>query len=433
MFPLQSIPETREHTPSYYAASARRATGYAALSGSESAQVAILGGGFSGVNLALELAERGYDVALLEANRIGWGASGRNGGQIIGGMGDDPDRFRRRIGERGVRVLHELGFEGPRIVRERVERYRIECDIKWGYADVALKPRHMREFAEWQAERAARGDPNEYRLLDARELREFVNSELYLGGMLNYAAGHLHPLDLVTGEARAAESLGARLFEQTRVERIEPGQRVLLYAEGGMLRADTLVTCGNAYMRELVPRLARRVLPASSSIIATAPLPEALAREIMPGDLAVCDPRIALDYYRLSADRRLLFGGLANYTGLEPGDLIGTMRGKMLRVFPQLADVAVEYGWSGRMGIGLNRMPQLGRLAGNVYYIQAFSGHGLAPTHIAARVTAEAIAGDSSRFGCLEAIRHWPFPGGRWLRRPALAAGMLWFRLLDAL
>ena len=424
MFGLRKLQENNEHTASYYAASANWETNYPRLEQDINCDVVVVGGGFSGVNTAVELAERGFEVVLLEANRIGWGATGRNGGQIIGGIGHDPERFVKAIGEDGVRTIYQMGIEARDIIRERIDTYDIDCDLKWGYCDVTLKPRHLRKFAEWKTFEASIGNPHTYTLLDREELREYVNSEQYLGGLYNDANGHIQPLNLCIGEARALETLGGRVFEQSRVIAIEHGERPLVRTEHGSVTARQVVLAGNAYMGGLIPKLAKRVLPSTSCIIATEPLPVELADELLPGDVAVCDARTALDYFRLSADRRMLFGGLANYSGLEPGDLRGVLRRKMLKVFPQLEDTQIDYAWSGWMGIGLNRMPQLGRLADNVAYIQAYSGHGVAPTHIMARITAEMIAGESTRFDVMAKISHRPFPGGKLFRRPALAVGM---------
>ncbi len=433
MLGLRTPLETTEHTSSYYAATANRQTGYPVLEHDIEADVVVVGGGFTGINTALELAERNIDVVLLEANRIGWGASGRNGGQIIGGIGRDPERFRKHIGSDGVQAIYQMGLEAREIIRERIEKYRINCDLKWGYCDVALKPRHMKQFAEWKAFEKSIGNSFDYTLLDREALRQYVNSERYLGGLLNYANGHIHPLNLCLGEASAAAHLGARLFEQSRVLELDTGSRPRVISAGGSVSARRVILCGNAYLGGLVGTLASRVLPSSSSIIATEPLSEALAQALLPGDVAVCDPRTALDYFRLSADRRMLFGGLSNYTGLEPADLEGVLRRKMERVFPQLADTRIDYGWSGYIGIGLNRMPQLGHLSDGVSFIQAYSGHGVAPSHIVARITAEMVTGAPHRFDVFARIPHRPFPGGKWLRRPGLALGMSWFKLRDAL
>jgi gamma-glutamylputrescine oxidase len=434
MFGLRFPKNTPEHTRSYYAASANTSASYPTLDTHIEADIAVVGGGFTGVNTALELAERGYQVVLLEANRICWGASGRNGGQIIGGLGHNASQFRKVIGDEGVRSIYAMGNECVDIIRQRVERYRIDCDMRWGYCDVALKPRHMKWFEQTRKEERAKGYPHPLTLLDATRVKDFVGSDAYIGGLYNPSGGgHLHPLNLCLGEAAAAAHQGALIFEQSRVERISHGKRATVHTQKGAVTADTVVLCGNAYMENLVPELAKRVLPASSCVIATEPLSEALAHSVLPQDVAVCDPRTALDYFRLTADRRLLFGGLSNYTGLVPDNYEQVMLGKMLKVFPQLAGVAIDYAWDGQMGIGLNRMPQLGKLEGNVYYIQAYSGHGVAPTHMMARITAEAINGEGTRFEMMSKIRHWPFPGGRLLRRPGMALGMLYFKAKDYL
>jgi gamma-glutamylputrescine oxidase len=434
MFGLKKTEETSEHAHSYYAATAHPHSGHPQLEGEVQADVVVVGGGFSGVNTALELAERGYSVVLLEARRIGWGATGRNGGQVVGGIGHSAERFEKRIGADGVRAIYQMGVECCDIVRERVHKYAIDCDLKWGYCDVALKPRHMKEFAESKAYAEKMGIPHPLELLNREALKAYVNSSRYCGGLLNRTGnGHVHPLNLCLGEAAAAENMGVRIYEHSQVMRIRHGEQACVHTPKGSVLAGHVVFCGNAYMGDLVPELATRVLPSNSSVIATAPLSDALVRELMPADLAVCDPRTALDYFRLSADRRLLFGGLSNYTGLEPRDLVGTMRKKLSLVFPALAGIDIEYGWSGHMGIGLNRMPQMGRLQPNVLYIQAYSGHGVAPSHLMARLTAEMISGSPERFDIFARIPHWPFPGGKLLRRPALAVGMLYFKLMDEL
>ena len=434
MLGLKASVETKNHTPSYYAATANWQTDYPILEGNIQADVAVIGGGFTGVNTALELAEKGYKVALIEANRISWGATGRNGGQVIGGIGHDADQFEKLIGKEGVRAIYDMGLEGTSIIKERVEKYNIDCDLKWGYLDVALKPRHMKMFEEWKQYEESMGNPAQYKLLDATGVKQYVNSDAYCGGLYNSTNnGHVHPLNLCIGEAKAAENLGVKIFEQSRVNKIVHGEKPVIYTDKGSVTANFVVCCGNAYMQDLVPKLASRVLPSNSSVIATSPLSDELAKSLMPSDSAVCDPRTALDYFRLSADNRLLFGGLSNYTGLEPSNLEATMRKKMAVVFPQLANVDIDYGWSGQMGIGLNRMPQLGRLSNNVFYIQAYSGHGVAPTHLMGRITAEMISGTAERFDVFAKIKHWPFPGGKLLRRPGLAAGMLYYKLMDML
>ncbi|RLA02911.1 MAG: FAD-dependent oxidoreductase [Gammaproteobacteria bacterium] len=435
MFGLKQTKESTEHTASYYAATANQPIPYPKLENDITAEVVVVGAGFSGVNTALELAEKGYSVVLLEANRIAWGATGRNGGQIIGGVGGkDPELFEKAIGKDGVKIVHQMGFEAGEIIRERVAKYHIDCDLKWGYCDVAIKPRHMEDFKEWQAYAQHIGSPHKLQLLDASEIKQFVGSENYCGGLLNATGnGHIHPLNLCTGEAKAAHSLGAQIYEQSRVTQIQHGAEVTVFTESGSVKAKNLVLCGNAYLGNLVPKLAKKVLPSNSSVIATSPLSASVAKNVMPSDVAVCDPRTALDYFRLSADNRMLFGGLSNYTGLEPSNLKEIMAKKMVKVFPQLEGVQIDYGWSGQMGIGINRMPQLGRLADNAFYVQAYSGHGVAPTHVMAKAIAEMIDGKPERFDVFTKIHHWSFPGGKLLRRPGMALGMLYYKIMDEL
>ncbi|HIG60324.1 MAG TPA: FAD-binding oxidoreductase [Gammaproteobacteria bacterium] len=432
MFGLKFPENNREHTTSYYAATSMANDNYPALEGQVTTDVAVVGGGFSGVNTALELSERGYEVTLLEANRLAWGASGRNGGQVIGGIGHDPNQFSKFVGDEGVRAIYDMGIECVEIIRERVAEYNIDCDLRWGYCDVALKPRHLKWFENSKKEQEAIAYPHPLTLLDRDSIKDYVDSDAYLGGLYNATgAGHLHPMNLCLGEAKAASAQGAQIFEQSAVVGLEMGERVSLFTENGCVNARVLVLCGNAYLGNLAPELAQKMIPASTCVIATEPLKPALASKIMPGNVAVCDPRTALDYFRLTSDRRLLFGGLSNYTGLVPKNYPQVMQKKMLRIFPDLESVGIDFAWDGQMGIGINRMPQLGKLADNVYFMQAYAGHGVAPTHIMARIIAEAIAGHPERFKIFASIEHRAFPGGRYLRRPGMALGMLYYKALD--
>ncbi len=325
-----------------------------------------------------------------------------------------------------------MGIECVDIIRDRVAKYSIDCDLRWGYCDVALKPRHMRWLEETLQEERNNNYPHLLKILNAEEIKSYVGSDLYLGGMYNPSgAGHIHPINLCLGEAEAAQDQGAEIFEQSRIERIDYGNSTTLHTDRGTIKAKKVILCGNAYMENLVPKLASRVLPASTCIVVTEPLSQRLANSILPKNVAVCDPRTALDYFRLTADRRLLFGGLSNYTGLVPSDYKNVMYKKMLRVYPQLEGVSINFAWDGQMGIGINRTPQLGKIADNVYYIQAYSGHGVAPTHMMAKIMAEHINDETDRFNIMAKIRHWPFPGGRFLRRPGMAIGMLYFKALD--
>ncbi|MCY1401613.1 Gamma-glutamylputrescine oxidoreductase [compost metagenome] len=422
------------HPASYYAASSAPQTDYPPLQGELSVDVCVVGGGFSGLNTAIELAERGLRVALLEARKIGWGASGRNGGQLIRGVGHHVEQFAPTIGAEGVRALKLMGLEAVEIVRQRIERHAIDCDLTWGYCDLANKPADLQGFAEDAEELRSLGYRHELRLVQPDDMHSVVGSDRYVGGLIDMGSGHLHPLNLALGEAALARQLGVQLFEHSAVTRIDYGPTVRVHTAGGSVKAATLVLGCNAYLNDLNLELGGKVLPAGSYIIATEPLDEARAHQLLPQNMAVCDQRVALDYYRLSADRRLLFGGACHYSGRDPQDIAAYMRPKMLKVFAQLADVRIDYQWGGMIGIGANRLPQIGRLKEqpNVYYAQAYSGHGLNATHLAGRLLAEAISGQhSSGFDLFASVGHITFPGGKYLRSPLLALGMLWHRLKE--
>ncbi len=429
------IPGSLEHTHSYYAATRNDDTTWPELEGELRADVCIVGGGFTGLNCAINLAELGYDVVLLEGRRIGWGASGRNGGQLIRGVGHDTRQFTRYIGEEGVRELDRMGIEAVQLVKDRIERFGIDCDLQLGYCDLATKWRHLVDFEQTQRHLEALDYPFELRQVPREGIRDIVGSDRYIGGLVDMGSGHLHPLNLALGEARAAAALGARLFEHSLVTRIDYGHKVTVTTRHGRVEADTLVLGCNAYLNDLERELGARVLPAGSYILATEMLPKRLRERLLPQNMAVCDQNVALDYYRLSADGRLLFGGACNYSGRDPKDIRAFMQPKLARVFPELADTPIEFAWGGMIGIGANRLPQIGRLPDhpNVYYAQAYSGHGLNATHLAAKLVAEAIHGHSRGLDLFAAVPHLRFPGGRHLRSPLLALGMLWYRLKDLL
>lgn len=422
---LKASTETNEHADSYYAASANWQTDYPQLESDFSVDVVIVGGGFSGVSTAVELCERGFKVALVEAKRVSWGATGRNGGQIIGGMGHNPDNFLNAVGSDGVKSIYQMGDECVGILRERIEKYEIDCDLKWGYCEAALRPRHLRDYAKWAEE------DDDIVLLNKGEMKDYINSDIYLGGYYKEKWGHLHPLNLCIGEAKAAEQMGAKIFEQSPVTKISYGDNPAVHTEKGTIKADYVVICGNAYLGNLVPYLDKRVLPSTSCIVATEPLSDEQLDQTLRKDVAVCDSRTALDYYRLSADKRMLFGGLSNYTGLEPRNVEAIMQAKINKVFPSLRGVPLDYQWSGQMAISVRRMPQMGRIQDNVMYVGGYSGHGVAPTHIMGRVIAEAIDGKQERFDVMSKIFHYPWPGGKLLRRPAMALGMMFYKTLD--
>jgi gamma-glutamylputrescine oxidase len=427
--------ETSAHTNSYYAATANWQTDHPVLVGEHRCDVAVVGAGFTGISTALHLAERGYDVAVIEANRVGWGASGRNGGQLIDGIVEARkiDEIGRKYGESAAKIVRQIGVDCRDVVLDRIKTYDIDCDLKFGFLDVALSQDDLDYFESEIERKRGMNYPHKMELVPKDRLHTVIGSDAYLGGMIHWGNGHLHPLNLCLGEARAAEENGARIFEQSRVTRIRHGAKPRVETADGVLHANKVVLAGNAYLGTAEPRLYGKVVPAGSYIIATEPLGDELAKELLPQDMAVCDQRVGLDYFRLSADNRLLFGGLCNYSGRDPKDITATLRPKMIKVFPQLKDTRIDYEWGGYIAITIKRIPQLGRIQENTYYSQGYSGHGLAPTHIAGQIVADAICGDTERFEVFERIQHWKLPGGKWFANPAVALGMLYFRAKEIL
>lgn len=428
---------SHEHAHSYYAATAKSLAPYPTLALDLDADVCVIGGGFTGVNTAIELAQRGLSVILLEARRIGWGASGRNGGQLIRGIGHDVSGFARYVGAEGVRYMEQAGVESVALVGNRIREHGIDCDLRWGFCELANTAAQFAAFKVEQEGLIEQGYAHETRLIGPEQIRQqVVNSGVYAGGLIDMGSGHLHPLNLVLGEARLAESLGVRIFEQSPVLELIHGSTVQVRCAGGTIRAGSVVLGCNAHLEELEPKLSGKVLPAGSYIIATEPLSAEVATKLIPQNLALCDQKVGLDYYRLSADRRLLFGGACHYSGRDPSDIAAYMRPAMLKVFPQLANVRIDYQWGGKIGISANRFPQVGRLSQhpNVFYAQGYSGHGLNVTHWCAKLLGEAIhAGHSQGFDVFSAVPHMTFPGGRALRSPLLALGMFWYRLREML
>ena len=423
--------QTAEHTGSYYAATVNAVTDYAPLQGAKSADVCVIGAGFTGISTALHLAERGYDVHVVEANKVGWGASGRNGGQMIGGISGER-AVAKHWGRDVEDVFGELRWAGHAIVRDRVERYGIECDLKSGYLDVAIKERHLRDI-EHDFERLEKaGFPHEVRILSRQETSAAIGTDVYIGALMNMGNGHLHPLNLCIGEARAATEHGATIYERSPVLDIKKGSKATVVTEGGSVTADAVVIAGNAY-HDVERRLRGVVFPVNSFIVATEALSDDVVAEINPMDLAVCDPNFILEYYRLSADKRLVFGARLNYFGDDPQYIARKHRRKIARLYPQLANVGIDYAWGGSIAVPVNRVPQLGRVAPNVFYCQGYSGHGVNVTHLAGQIMADAVGGTLERFNLFADVKPIVIPGAYRFQRPMVALGVFYHYLKDRL
>lgn len=425
---MKATPEVQ----SYYTATVNDPTKYPRLKGDETTDICIIGGGFTGVSSALMLAEKGYAVTLIESFTIGWGASGRNGGQLIRGISGQ-GALKKIYGQDIENFILRLRWRGNQIVEENIKKYQIKCDLKYGYIDCAFKDRQMRELEKEYEKNRNLEHGDRFRLVRPEEMSDYVGTTAYKGGLYNDRDAHLHPLNLCRGEARAAANLGVKIYEESPALRITHGKEPVVHTKNGTVRAKKVIIAGNAYHLLEQKRLGGIIFPAGTYIIATEPLSDDLAKEIMPQDLAVCDVNEMLDYYRMSADKRMLFGGRCNYSGRDPRSIKASIRPRMLKVFPQLKDARIDFEWGGKIGIVINRIPQIGRIGDNVYYAQGYSGHGINQTHIAGEILTEAICGQMENFDVYAKAKQWKIPAPPWVGNNLVALGMLYFRMKDLL
>ncbi len=416
---------------SWYAASVPERPAEAPLAGDVQCDVCVVGGGITGLSTALHLAQMGYDVVLLEAARVGWGASGRSGGQVIFGYACDQSRLEALVGFDDARAHWQIACDAVALTRRLIREHEIDCDATDGMVHVAIKPRQRDELKAWQRELEQRYDYRSLTFLDAGALADEVDSPRYIAGLRDDQSLHLHPLKYTLGLARAARKAGVRVYEHSRARGLDAGGRKTVFTDNGSVHCRSIALCGNAYLDRLTRRLHRRIMPVGTYIVATQPLGETVARSLIPSHAAVSDINFVLDYFRCSADHRMLFGGRVSYSRMAPPNLAASIGKRMTRVFPRLADTRIDYAWGGYVGITMNRAPDIGRVAPDVAYAQGFSGHGMAMTAMAGQVLAEAIAGTHERMDLFARIPHRDFPGGALLRTPALVLAMAWYRLRD--
>ena len=429
---VQDRSDTEDYPNSYYQASQNRVLELSPLDGSLRADVCVVGGGYTGLSSALHLAQRGYDVVLLEARQPGWGASGRNGGQLCSGQRKDQITLTRMVGADAARQFWELAEAAKNLAKKLIADHHIDCDLKPGIAHPNHKSGYASETEAYVDFLRRQYDYDQIEYLDRDAMAELVGSDSYYGGSLDLGAGHLHPLNYALGLADAALAAGARLYRSTIVEGFQEGSPSRVMTNHGVVEADSIVLACNGYLGKLEPRLSGKIMPINNFVIATEPLGESLLKRINPRDVAIADSRFVVNYYRLSADKRMLFGGGENYRQNFPLDIASFVRKPMLEIYPELADSRIDYAWGGTLAVTLNRMPHFGRLGQhNVYYAQGYSGQGVAMATLAGKLIADAIAGESESFDLFGTIPTRSFPGGDLLRWPGLVLGMSYYALRD--
>ncbi|SPE21628.1 Gamma-glutamylputrescine oxidoreductase PuuB [Burkholderiales bacterium] len=418
---------------SYYLATAAADLHFAPLEGAGSCDVCIVGAGLAGLSAAIDLRRAGLDVVVLEGMQVGWGASGRNGGQALSGLACDMSVVRGQLGREAARVIWDMTVEAVQLIHERRREFAIDCQWHNGFIAAAIGARKARELRAWVEELERDYGYGGMRLIESAKVRQWIDSARYQALAYDPRGGHLHPLLYTQALARVAAGLGARIHEGSRALRLERGALPIVYTARGAMRCRHVLLAGNVYLEDLAREVSNRIMPVGTFIAASARLDAERARALIPSGASVCDTQFVLEYFRLSADDRMLFGGRVSYSTVAPLHLAAAMRRRMVNVFPQLHDVPVEYSWGGFVDITMNRAPDFGRIDPNIYYVQGFSGHGLALSGLAGRLAAEAIRGSSARFDVFARMRHHDFPGGRLLRTPALILATAWYRLRDVM
>jgi len=422
------------HIDSWYAASATQALEFPRLQGEIEADICIIGGGYTGLSSAIHLRDKGYSVALLEAERVGWGASGRNGGHCSTGQRAGQEELESLVGMDHAQKLWQLGLEAVDTVCDLVKRFDIECELKTGDLHVAAKPGHVADLQAHVEHLQKAYNYEHVRFVDKPELESMTSSRRYHAGSLDTAGRHLHPLKYALGLAAAAHSGGANIFEQSRVTGYtEEADRVTVRTDQGSVKARFMILACNGYLENLSGKAAGKIMPINNYVLATEPLGEDLARSLIRDDVAMSDSLFVINYWKLSADNRMLFGGGESYRRKFPSDLKGLVRKRMLQSYPELEQARIDYAWGGTLAITMNRMPSFGRLGKSVYYAQGYSGHGLPIATLAGKLLAEAISGTAERFDVMANVPSTTFPGGTLLRWPGLVLAMSWFSMLDRL
>lgn len=430
---LYSNDKAGEYPDSYYYATANHLPKFPRQSGEETADVCVIGAGYTGLSSALHLAKAGFSVILLDAHRVGWGASGRNGGQVATDQRCDQSTLEAQYGKDHARELWDIGLAANQLCKKLIKQHKIDCDLTPGIIHADHRARNLKHSQAYAEKLQNEYDYDAIEYLDQAEIRRLVGSESYFGGTLDKEAAHLHPLNFALGLAKAAHEAGAIIYEESPVLKYSGDKPVTVTLENGTIKATHVLLACNGYLDKLNRKVASRVMPINNYMVATAPLPEALALELLRENHAVADSRFVVNYFRLSADRRLLFGGGENYSFQFPADIKNFVRGHMLEVYPQLAQTPIDYGWGGTLAITVSRMPYFAKLSENVLSASGYSGHGVAMATFAGKIMADMIGGKLAQFDTMADLRTYPFPGGEVMRLPLLVLAMTYYSLRDKL
>lgn len=419
------------YVDSYYSATANQLEDFPKLQGETQADVCIIGAGFTGLSAALHLAQMGYSVSVLESEKVGWGASGRNGGQVAQGHNMDHDELIKKVGKPMADTLWDMSIESVDLVKQLIAEHNIDCDLKAGILHVAAKPsheKHIKESVEYKRNTLGY-DKIEY--VSKPGVEDMLGTDRYYAGEYWKDAAHLHPLNYALDLAKAAVEAGAKIYENSRVTNYQGGTHAFVMTDEGVVKPKYILLACNGYLGKLEPKIAGKIMPINNFILATEPLPEELCRKINRDDVAVADSKFVINYFKLSGDNRLLWGGGENYTTKFPRDIPNFVRKYMLEFYPDLADVKIDYGWGGTLAITLNRMPYFNRLEENVFAAQGYSGHGVALATLGGKIMAQAVSGSAEKFDVFASVPTPTFPGGTLLRFPGLVAGMLYYAMRD--
>jgi len=416
---------------SYYSASANKPQSFQALAGDQNADICVIGAGYTGISSALHLAERGYKVIVIEAETVGFGASGRNGGHVGIGQRQDQQYLEDKFGHEIASTLWYMGLEAVDTVKELIQKHRIKCDLKHGNVHFAHRAKYTHELEEEVAFLHDHYGFDQMEYVPKERLSEVINSDAYHGAVVDRASKHLHPLNFLLGMVEAATKAGVVIYENSRVISYGDapnGRQVAVKTTQGQVTANEMILACNGYIEKLEPKINGYIMPINNFVLATEPLSDELAAQIAPLDTSMSDSRFVINYWKLSGDNRLIFGGGENYRRGFPSDIKGFVRKYMLQVYPQLADTNIDYGWGGTLAITLNRLPHFGRVQDNIWYMQGYSGHGVPTATFAGKLIAEAI---SERFDLMANLPTTKFPGGTLLRWPGMVTGMLYYALRD--